>query len=333
MTKTNNIIELNRDLEPFIIQGASNRSASFGDKHKPLQFVHCSDMHARPDHWNRMIEFINYYKDYIQFAIHSGDYCGGHQGVFADMYHECDECLRPIYNCVGNHDTMPPDTSTGDDIGTAPRSEVHRMLFGDQYRSWDANFMECEYSTAYFRDFTDSNIRMIVLDHYYNIEEQKLWLKALLDEAMEKQIHVITVIHEPSANITEPVETNFHSINKWRGENKTKFEDTISDFVKRGGILVANLAGHTHHDFFGYTAGGVLNSVVESGTSWKYWCDADRVEGTRTFDAFNVMSVDTDLGILKLIRVGNNTDNFLREKKVFCYDYLNKKIITGRSTV
>lgn len=111
------------------------------------------------------MQYINYYSDYISFAIHTGDYCGNTQQSYTDFYADATKCARPIYNCVGNHDT------------------------------------------------------------------------------------------------------------------------------------------------------------VEMGAN------GERIKGTRTYDAFNVMSVDVNLGILKLVRVGNNVDHYLRIKRTLCYDYINKKVI------
>ena len=91
MQLNDNIVEMNRDQE---------------DRYTPLQFVHLSDVHAVLDLWNRMVEFVNYYSDYISFAIHTGDYCGNNQEQYVDCYGYGTKCKRPVYNCVGNHDTV-----------------------------------------------------------------------------------------------------------------------------------------------------------------------------------------------------------------------------------
>ncbi|MFQ9147579.1 MAG: hypothetical protein ACLR5G_04660 [Eubacteriales bacterium] len=52
-----------------------------------------------------------------------------------------------------------------------------------------------------------------------------------------------------------------------------------------------------------------------------------RVRGTRTYDCFNYMAVDVNMGLLKIVRVGNNRDIFMRSQRSLCYDYLNRKII------
>ena len=102
MSYSNDIVKLNRDVEPLIIQGTATRTSffnkKFNDKYKPLQFVHFSDIHAVLDLWNRMVEYINYYKDYIAFAVHTGDYCGGNQDLYVDFYDYGARCNRLIYN-------------------------------------------------------------------------------------------------------------------------------------------------------------------------------------------------------------------------------------------
>ena len=60
---TDDIVELNRDVEPLIVQGTASRTRFFksvaDDKFTPLQFVHFSDIHAVLDLWNRIVEYIN----------------------------------------------------------------------------------------------------------------------------------------------------------------------------------------------------------------------------------------------------------------------------------
>ena len=85
MNEKNSIIELNKDVEKYVIQAGRGRTAHYfsqmyGDKFVPLTFVHASDIHAHKDCWDRMVRYINHYSEYISFAVHTGDYCGGTQG-------------------------------------------------------------------------------------------------------------------------------------------------------------------------------------------------------------------------------------------------------------
>ena len=333
---TDDIIELNRDVEPFIIQGAATRTQAFKnvnpekypDKYKVLQFVHCSDMHFRRDCWERMVQYINHYSDYISFGIHTGDYCGNTQNSYTDFYTDCTKCVRPIFNCVGNHDTVEMGTD-GNRIPST-KGKTHALLF-NHTEDWDAVYCDCEHSMTYYRDFPESNIRLVVLDLYFDIDIQKNWLRKILDDAKENDYSVITAMHEPSGPMNNSFGVPFHTLNDYESilgrAKKQPFEDILVEFIADGGKYICNLAGHDHHDSFGFSDDGILNIIVECGTFWDGWCDGKRIKGTRTYDAFNVMSVDVNLGILKLVRVGNNVDHYLRIKRTLCYDYVNKKVI------
>lgn len=333
---TDDIIELNRDVEPFIIQGSATRASAFKrcdperfpEKYNVLQFVHTSDMHNQPELWDRMVKYINHYSDYIAFGIHTGDYCGGWQDSYTDFYTECTKCVRPIYNCTGNHDTVRKGPNKEGIPNT--KQSTHDLLFNHK-SDWDAIFCEGDYSMSYYRDFPESNIRLIVLDLYYDIDIQKKWLERVLADAKANDLSVITAMHEPSGPMNNSFGVTFHTINDYEGligrREQQPYEPIIADFIADGGKYICNLAGHDHHDSFGFSDAGILNVIVECGTCWDGWSDGKRVKGTRTYDAFNVMSVDVNLGILKLVRVGDNADHYLRIKRTLCYDYVNKKVI------
>ena len=296
------------------------------DTTKPLVFTHFSDVHTRQPLWDRIIKYNNYYKNYIEFSIHTGDYCGGTRLSYVDLYANGPSPEIPVMNCVGNHDTYLANNSQGD------KATTHNLLFNHS-GDWNVTYMDTiDNSMTYFKDYPNQKIRFIVLDYYYDIDAQCTWLLERLNGAKSKGYHVITCMHEMTNVITNKLDTTFQTIDNFEslGGNKyskSKFDKVIGDWVKNGGVHVANFAGHEHSDFIGYTDNGVLNVCVQASTDDIIWTDGKRVEGTRTWDCFNVVSVEVSTGTLKLIRVGNNADHYLREKKVFVYDYINKKII------
>ena len=157
------IVELNIDVEPFIIQGTATRPVAFNDPFKPLQFIHFSDIHAIPALWNRIVEYLNYYSNYISFGLHTGDFCGGSQAQYVDLYNTGILSEKPILNCVGNHDTVSPDGTFKTDKET-----VHGLLF-NKIDNWNVEFMPGDFSMTYCKDFPESNIRLIVVNLYYDI--------------------------------------------------------------------------------------------------------------------------------------------------------------------
>ena len=319
------IITLNKDVEPFIIQASEGLGQMFTNKTKPLVFTHFSDIHTRQELWNRIVDFNNHYKDYLKFSIHTGDYCGGNRLAYIDLYANGTSCDIPLLNCVGNHDTYLADNSKGD------KATTHDLLF-NHTNNWGVHFMDIENSMNYHKDFDNEKIRLIVLDYYYDIDEQCTWLLERLNGAKALGYHVVTCMHEMTNPIINKLGTTFQTIDNFEslGGNKnsiSKFDKVIGDWKKTGGVHVANFAGHEHSDFIGYTENGVLNVCVQAATDNIIWTDGKRVQGTRTWDCFNVVSVETSTGTLKLIRVGNNSDHYLREKKILSYDYINKRII------
>ena len=324
----NDIVTLNKDVEPFVIQANEGLGQMFTDKTKPLVFTHFSDVHTRQELWDRIMEYNNHYSDYLDFSIHTGDYCGANQDGYIDLYSNGTKCNVTVYNCVGNHDTYLTDNSTAD------KKVTHDLLFNHTDGWTNVKFMNIANSMTYYKDFPDKKIRLIVLDYYYDKNDQCTWLNEKLTEAKTNGYHVVTCMHEMTNVIMNKLETNFQTIDKFEllGGNKnsiSKFDKVIGDWIKTGGVHVANFAGHEHSDFIGYTENGVLNICVQAATDNTIWTDGKRVKNTKTWDCFNVVSVETSTGTLKLIRIGNNSDHYLREKKVLSYNYIDKKIITG----
>ena len=320
------IITLNKDVEPFIIQASEGLGQMFTNKTKPLVFTHFSDIHTRQELWNRIVDFNNHYSNYLDFSIHTGDYCGGSQLSYVDLYANGKQCNIPILNCVGNHDTYIDNGGT-----KGEKKKAHDLLF-NHTSNWNVTFMDIDNSMTYYKDFSSKKIRLIVLDYYYDIDTQCNWLLEKLNEAKTLGYHVVTCMHEMTNVITNKLDTTFQTLDNFEslGGNKhsvSKFDKVIGDWKKTGGIHVANFAGHEHSDFIGYTDNGVLNVCVQAATDNILWTDGKRVEGTRTWDCFNVVGIDVATNNLKLIRVGNNSDHYLREKKILSYDYINKRII------
>ncbi len=322
---TDNIIELNRDRENAVIQCGYGRTKYFKDRYQNLSFIHFSDIHAVLPLWNRLVEYLNYYGDYIDFALHTGDYCADRQEAYVDFYKDGIHTDKVILNCVGNHDTV-----TTPQFIRNTKESTHSLLF-NHTDNWDVCFQDIPYAMNYYKDFPNANIRLIVLDQYYDTDLQLAWLKELLERSLKEGVHVITASHEQTGDIVSCPNTVFHSAMDYTifapSIKKTFFEDTLVDFIKKGGHHVCHLAGHRHHDLFGYTANGVLNICVECGTDWYHWCDSRRVANTRTWDCFNVMGVDVNRQLIKIVRIGDDVDCFMRKKNMLCFDYGKKTMI------
>ena len=315
------VVTVNKHMESYILQASSSRSLFFHDSFKPLQFLHFSDIHAMIELWSRICQFVNHYET-ISFALHTGDYCCSSNDQYKDCYKEGTDCLKPVLNCVGNHDVV-------DNSANPVSQEIVWSKLFNHTENWNVNFPNRPFPMYYYMDHPDSNIRLIVLDQYHNIDEQKCWLNKLLQDARSKGFHVITASHEASAKITEKLDVTFQTLTPYKENYLPVFETILADFIKQGGTHICNLCGHYHADWFGYTENGVLNIAVEAATDWAGWTDGVRIRGTGTYDSFNIVTVDTVLGLIKLVRIGNQSDYFLRSKRCLCYDYIHKTIISN----
>ncbi len=212
-----NVIELNRDTERDVL-------ALTG-----ISFVHFSDVHAKPELWNRITEYIDHYKNVISFGLHTGDYCGGSQKVYADMYLK--KCSRPIYNCVGNHDCY-----SGEGAWLLNDKKVAHSLLFNHTEDWNVTFFECPYSMCYYIDCND--LRIIVLDDYYDIWPARPWLRSVLKEAYSLNMHVITAQHEPTGYISNTYGSLFSTVEDYVSKWKQYELNRINyDFDHRGRVL------------------------------------------------------------------------------------------------
>jgi hypothetical protein len=205
------------------------------------------------------------------------------------------------------------------------------MLFPDASSWTDAVFQPgISDSMSYYVYFPSSNLRIVVLDQYYDTASCVTWLAGVLDYAKEHGLAVATFEHTPTAKITAATNCTFMTLDDesaiW---GASPFESTIASFVSGGGEFVANFCGHWHRNYFGKTANGVLNIVIPAATIYADFNDSARKANTRTLDCFDVVGIDTNLKLIKLIRIGNNADHYLRPQNAITYNYQTDQIITN----
>lgn len=63
------------------------------------------------------------------------------------------------------------------------KESAHRLLFEPCGCKDGLTFLERDYSMTYYRDFPESNIRLVVLDMYFDIDIQCAWLRDILRDA------------------------------------------------------------------------------------------------------------------------------------------------------
>lgn len=319
------IDDYNSDKEIINIQASYGRNKHANDPYSVLRFLHFTDIHGDQLAWNRIIEYANKHKDdYIDFLLHTGDYTPTYQSDYVPLYENGLKPELPFYNVIGNHDVHTSNENMAD------KETTHEMFF-ENVSDLDVTFMQGDYSMTYYKDFVSSNVRLVVIDNYYDLETQATWLADVLSDAKSKGYHVITAMHQLSHRIAQKLDTGFQTkfpFEDYGGNHSTTiFDAVLSEFINDGGVHVCNLVGHEHSDMIGYTSNGVLNISVEGASANPQWCDGNRVIMTKTFDSFNNVFVNANIGCFTLVRIGNNVDSYGRQRNVLTYDYVNKEIV------
>ena len=108
--------------------------------------------------------------------------------------------------------------------------------------------------------------------------------------------------------------------------------DVIQTWVNNGGKFVVWLSGHTHTEYMYYPAKypnllvmGLPQAGNTRGTPF-----GNRSDASPMHPAANILVVDTQNKLLKVIRFGNVLDKNLISREYLCYDYQNKAVLGSR---
>lgn len=104
--------------------------------------------------------------------------------------------------------------------------------------------------------------------------------------------------------------------------------DIIKNWMNNGGKCIAWLCGHMHNDmmYYSYKYPDILIIAIDQAGNLRGNDTTCRNNDNHT--CLNYYSIDTDSGLLKIIRFGMTTDKFLTNKNVLCYDYINRVVIS-----
>ena len=99
------------------------------------------------------------------------------------------------------------------------------------------------------------------------------------------------------------------------------------DFSSRGkGEFVGYFVGHNHRDYYAvskkYPDQSIVAFISAADDLWQnYGCDLARAKDTKAHDALTVVSVDTNLKEVRLVRVGSNITMDLVDRTYFTFKY------------
>lgn len=305
-----------------------------------LSLLWLSDVHKRFEAMQHFLYFKEKYSKYIDDAILSGD-------VVKVRWQDDISNLTSIngYNdmlfAIGNHDVSGYNADEPWTVGpNVPLTEAYKRYM----HNWDGcvfpSDAEEKGKMFYYKDYELQKIRLIVLDsnlnsnYYADIKsEQDTWFETVLSDAKDRGLSVIACMHIPHGGIDSGFDCPFNSMDNEKAKVYSVgivLNDKVRAFQRNGGDFICWMFGHLHTDFCGtlksypsqafIAIGGAL--FIDAGN-----CDSSKIEGTNSEDLFNIISIDNNKKMIRLIRIGNEYDRHCRHRGGMVIDYSNKENI------
>lgn len=296
-----------------------------------LSVLHFSDIHADFVNLQRIIKFKEYFKDYLDIAINTGDTVNQYASDGFTFYSQSD--TADIWNVIGNHDTRTSASWIG--FGKVNTYNTYIKPFISKWGVVQPDGAD-EGKSYYYKDFDGKNIRIIVVDVMNYDDTQNLWFVNLLTDAKTKNLPVIVAAHYPPGGVNG-LDCNWSSIDYKNIPSESLVDyynpsfkiaaAEVQDFISSGGKFVCWLGGHTHTDIVGLLDGYDNQLVILADTAQKgTLLESPHIVDTKSQDSFNILTFDTNKGYIKMFKVGCEFDNKLRHRESLCIDYINKII-------
>lgn len=307
-----------------------------GSKIKPITLLQFSDVHGDGKSLQRIVEFANYYNKDIDTILHTGDTVSS-QYSDGIAFFAAVSGSNKILNCVGNHDAYD-----GTDWQAHAGADCYNMIFAPNIASWGVNYTSG--NCYYYKDYAEQKLRLIVLDeNLVDTSAEITWLQGLLTEANTLGYAVICASHSYMGGGTKIKITKDNKIVSFARYDKkiagmysfTDACDAIDSFISAGGKFVCWLVGHAHCTNFCTSAlyPNQPQVMCDTASTARGCADVARVIGTNSEDSFNLISIDTNVGMFRLVKVGANYDKYMRERKCLCYDYINRVVVSDNGIV
>ena len=96
------------------------------------------------------------------------------------------------------------------------------------------------------------------------------------------------------------------------GHSMMKFVQEVDAFISSGGDFICWMHGDSHYDYQGVIKGHPAQYCIafENASLNSQWNDSVRIRGSKSQDSFNFVTFDTNSKLIKIVRVGNNSDRY-----------------------
>lgn len=299
----------------------------YGQSIVPLSLLHFSDPHASKTNVKRIVQMKNAISDLIDDVICTGDMVADKYSDGFTWWEEIDGA-EDIMLCIGNHDVT--DGSDYNAYAITP-SEAYNTYFAPYIANWGVTHTGS--LTYYYKDYAAKQIRLIVMDYLLtgaDATAQNTWLQSALSGAKTAGYTVVIAQHCQVSNF-QKIASNFTILAaKTPRQFPVIYQASVQSFIEDGGDFACYIAGHTHWDMLCINPDYPDQICINVTCAVTTGRDNDQIReiGTKTQDAANIVTIDTTNKTIKLIRVGADKDNYLRDRDVLTISYADKTIFT-----
>lgn len=307
-----------------------------------LSILQFSDIHGDANELRRIVAYRDYYNEYIDYAIHTGDTVDSvitQPNVFDSV-----DGANTILNVAGNHDAW---LQTSDTDYLATPKQVYDKIFANDIADWGVVQPANAATEGYCYYYKDTrNYRMIVLDsvHWHtrnNVADdasvQKAWFEGVLADAITNNKIVVCATHYTPVNGI----TFVSGVEGWNPYGYTDIQGDgwyasdeiftcVDTFISGGGKFAGWIVGHTHRDYFGKVTGHTGQYLICCNTCGKDSLVSKMVDGTNTADDFDIVTfsyISASQTLIKLVKIGNDRDMYNRYKGALCFDTATETLI------
>ena len=322
----------------------------------PFVLLHFSDIHGVEYNMQRIKEWWDEYSNYIDGVINTGDNVP--TKWTGDISYLINNGGDKILNVIGNHDVADPAVSSNMYNGNVPHTDIYAKFMSGLMDDTELGVIRPANASMYgycfyYKDFTNrgnvqgQNLRVIVSDSviqdrqwltnaahdrsYY--EAELAWLEDVLADARANNLTVIIASHYgPQINTQIHDAKGFSFVDNTVNDSygiHVAFHQKVQDFIDTGGKFVCWLCGHRHLDAFG-TVDGYPQQIAITVTTAAYsvyrnlhYYQVDRAQDDKSADAFNMIGIDTEHKLLRVLRIGSNYDGYFRPCDALTVDYSN----------
>lgn len=262
-------------------------------------------------------------------------------------YVNSDLAKRSLF-VLGNHDTALADyrTATSTLVTTdtwhlLKQSDAYNSYFAPFVQDWGVTMGSATNACYWYKDYSAAKIRLIGVDMAYWDSTEATWLTNTLAGARTNGYSVILASHQRFGPCTYNANVSFQTLaslsntgeyadSKGYSYGLYTNGDAIPILTQYADIIICHLCGHVHADTFGYYDNvDILVIGINQAAGAKDPHSEVRIRSMENTWLFNAITFNTTAKTIKIVRIGQDTDETLRRKKTLVYNYDTKTIISN----